>query len=106
MKVGLCINYGGKFDIINAVNQIIKSGASQITEDEFSNYLLTKDFSFPDLIIRTSGELRISNFLLYQMAYSELYFTKTYWPDFDKKQFDIAIADFQKRIRRFGAIKE
>ena len=106
MKVGLCINYGGKFDIVNAVNQILKSGKNQITETEFEEYLLTKDFKNPDLIVRTSGEQRLSNFLLYQMAYSELYFTKTYWPDFDKNELDKAILDYQKRNRRFGAIKE
>ena len=106
MKVGLCINYGGKFDILNAVNNILKSGKTEITEKEFESYLLTKDFKSPDLIIRTSGEQRISNFLLYQMAYSELYFTKTYWPDFDKKSLEMAICDYQKRNRRFGAIKE
>ena len=106
MKVGLCINYGGKFDILNAVNNILKDGKSEVTEIEFESYLLTKDFANPDLIIRTSGELRISNFLLYQMAYSELYFTKTYWPDFNKKCLEEAICDYQKRSRRFGAIKE
>jgi undecaprenyl diphosphate synthase len=106
MKVGLCINYGGKFDILNAVNNILKSGKTQVTEKDFESYLLTKDFSNPDLIIRTSGEQRLSNFLLYQMAYSELYFTKTYWPDFDKKSLEMAIYDYQKRNRRFGAIKE
>lgn len=106
MKVGLCINYGGKFDIINAVNNIIYSGIKNITEDEFEKYLLTRDFKNPDLIVRTSGEQRLSNFLLYQMAYSELYFTKTFWPDFDKKCLEMAIIDYQKRNRRFGAIKE
>lgn len=106
MKVGLCINYGGKFDIINAVNNIIKDGQKEVDEDTFEKYLLTKDFKNPDLIIRTSGEQRISNFLLYQMAYSELYFTHTFWPDFDRKCLDLAIIDYQKRNRRFGAIKE
>ena len=106
MKVGLCINYGGKFDILNAVNRVLKSGKTEVTESEFESYLLTNSFKNPDLIIRTSGEQRISNFLLYQMAYSELYFTKTYWPDFDEKCLKLAIIDYQKRNRRFGAIKE
>lgn len=106
MKVGLCINYGGRFDILNAVNNALVLGKKHIEEQEFSNLLLTNEFHNPDLIIRTSGEQRISNFLLYQMAYSELYFTKTYWPDFDKKQLEIALCDFQKRNRRFGAIRE
>ena len=106
MKVGLCINYGGKFDILNAVNNILKAGKTEVNEVEFEKYLLTKDFQNPDLIIRTSGEQRISNFLLYQMAYSELYFTNTFWPDFDSKCLELAICDYQKRNRRFGAIKE
>ena len=106
MTVCLCINYGGRYDIVQAVNNIIASGKKEVTEQEFSEYLLTKDISDPDLIIRTSGEVRISNFLLYQMAYSELYFTKTYWPDFDKKQLEEAIIEYQSRNRRFGSIKE
>ena len=106
LKVGLCINYGGRFDILNAVNMALKSGKNQIDRLEFEKLLLTNEFHNPDLIVRTGGEMRISNFLLYQMAYSEFYFTKTYWPDFDKKQLKIAIVDFQKRNRRFGAIKE
>ena len=106
LKIGPCINYGGKYDIVNAVNLALKSEKESITESDFEKYLLTKDFKNPDLIIRTSGEQRISNFLLYQMAYSELYFTKTYWPDFDKKALYLAIIDYQKRNRRFGAIKE
>ena len=106
LKVGLCINYGGRLDIVNATNRIIKEGKKNITEQEFSQYLYSSDFSDPDLIIRTSGEQRISNFMLYQMAYSEFYFTKTYWPDFNKKELEKAICDYQKRNRRFGAIKE
>ena len=106
MTVCLCINYGGRHDIVQAVNKAIESGKKSVTETEFSQYLLTKDVSDPDLIVRTSGEVRMSNFLLYQMAYSELYFTKTFWPDFDKKQLEMAIIDYQKRSRRFGAIKE
>lgn len=106
MTVCLCINYGGRYDIVQAVNNIIASGKKEVTEKEFSKYLLTKDVYDPDLIIRTSGEVRISNFLLYQMAYSELYFTKSYWPDFDKKQLEEAIIEYQNRNRRFGSIKE
>ena len=106
MKVALCINYGGKFDIVNAVNNILKWGLDSIDENQFKSYLLTNGFADPDLIIRTSGEKRISNFLLFQMAYSELYFTDTYWPDFSKKDLEEAICNYQKRNRRFGAIKE
>ena len=106
MVVTLCINYGGQYDIIQAVNQILKEQKQSVTKEEFSQYLLTNDISNPDLIVRTSGEIRISNFLLYQMAYSELYFTKTFWPDFDKKQLEKAIIEYQNRNRRFGSIKE
>lgn len=106
MKVGLCINYGGRYDIVQAVNKLLESDKKSVTETEFKKYLLTNDFSDPDLIVRTSGEERISNFLLYQMAYSELYFTKTFWPDFDKKELKKAIINYQKRNRRFGSIKE
>ena len=106
MIVCLCINYGGRNDIVEAVNKCLKDGKKDITEEEFKHYLYTSELSDPDLIIRTSGEQRISNFLLYQMAYSELYFTKTYWPDFDKKELLKALHEFQQRNRRFGAIKE
>lgn len=106
MKIGLCINYGGRNDIVNAVNNLLNEGKNSVTEAEFAKYLYTKDFADPDLIVRTSGEMRISNFLLYQMAYSEFYFTNIFWPDFDKTELHKAIWDFQKRNRRFGAIKE
>ncbi len=106
MKVGLCINYGGRYDIVQAVNKMLEQKINNVTEQDIKKYLLTADFSDPDLVIRTSGEERISNFMLYQLAYSELYFTKTFWPDFDKKELDNAIINYQKRNRRFGAIKE
>ena len=106
MTVCLCINYGGRYDIVQAVNNIIASGKKSVSQEEFSKYLLTKDISEPDLVVRTGGELRISNFLLYQLAYSELYFTKTSWPDFNKNELYEAIIEFQKRNRRFGSIKE
>ena len=103
MKVGLCINYGGRYDVVQAVNNIIKQGKTSVTEQEFKTFLLTKDFSEPDMVIRTSGEQRLSNFLLYQMAYSEFYFTDVLFPDFDEKEFDNAIDSFNHRDRRFGA---
>ncbi len=106
MKIGLCINYGGRLDIITATNKLLQEGKKCVTEEEFSKYLFSCDFSDPDLIVRTSGEKRISNFMLYQMAYSEFYFTDTYWPDFDQRELEKAICNFQKRNRRFGAIKE
>ena len=71
---------------------------------DFEQFLYSKDLPDPDFVIRTSGELRLSNFMLYQMAYSEFYFTKTYWPDFNEKELQRALIDFQKRKRRFGAV--
>jgi undecaprenyl diphosphate synthase len=100
----LCIAfcYGGRKEIINAVNKAIQSGETVITEDTFKKYLYTSDIPDPDLIIRTSGEKRLSNFLLFQSAYSELYFTDTLWPDFDKAELEKAIADYSGRKRRYG----
>ena len=106
MTVCLCINYGGRYDIVQAVNKLLAEGKQNVTEEQFSKALLTADLKDPDLIVRTSGEVRISNFMLYQMAYSEFYFTKTYWPDFDQKELEKAIIEFQGRNRRFGSIKE
>ena len=106
MQVNLAVNYGARMEIVNAVKRIMKENipSSKINEKLFSKYLYTADCSEPDLLIRTSGELRISNFLLYQLAYSELYFTPTLWPDFRLKEFLKAILDFQSRERRFGKI--
>lgn len=106
----LALNYGARDEIINAVKSIIKDienkkiKKSGITENSFRNYLYTKDIPDPDLLIRTSGEMRISNFLLWQIAYSEFYVTKTLWPDFRKKELMKAIYEFNKRERRFGGI--
>lgn len=104
--VNLCLNYGGRFDIINAVNNIIQDKLETVNEQTFSKYLLTYPLPDPDLVIRTSGELRYSNFLLYQGAYSELYFTKTFWPDFNKRRLYKALKNYQKRNRRFGGLKK
>ena len=98
------INYGGRVEIIRAVNNIIDDGIKNITEETFRKYLYTADISDPDFIIRTSGESRLSNFLLFQAAYSELYFTKTLWPDFHKKELDKALADYKSRNRRYGGV--
>lgn len=102
LLVGL--NYGGRFDIVQAVNRIIESGIKKVSEEEFSKFLLTYPYKDPDLLIRTSGELRISNYYLYQLSYTELYFTETLWPDFDENEFEKAIIEYSKRKRRFGAI--
>ena len=87
-----------------AVNEILKSGKESISEDEFSKYLY-RDIPDPELLIRTSGELRISNFLLWQIAYSEIYITDTLWPDFNEEELEKAIESYTKRDRRFGGVK-
>ncbi len=101
----LAINYGGRQEIVNAVNTLIEKG-KEITVENMSSALYTAQYGEPDLIIRTGGELRTSNFLVYQGAYSELYFTDVLWPDFYEEQFDKAIEDFSKRQRRFGRVIE
>lgn len=105
LTLNLAINYGGRDEILKAVNLAINDGKILNSSKEFEKYLYSKDLPDPDFVIRTSGELRISNFMLYQMAYSEFYFTKTYWPDFRPKQLEAALIDYQKRQRRFGAVK-
>ena len=104
MSLILAISYSGRWEILNAVRNIIKNNvdANEINEHLFMQYLDTKNVPDPELVIRTSGEQRISNFLLWQIAYSELYFTKVLWPDFRKKDFINAIVEYQKRDRRFG----
>ncbi|MBE7082093.1 MAG: isoprenyl transferase [Clostridiales bacterium] len=100
------INYGARAEIVRAVNNIISDGVQECTEQTFHNYLYTADLPDPDLIIRASGEKRLSNFMLYQCAYSEFYFPKTHWPDFSKKTLLKAIKAYQKRNRRFGGLKQ
>jgi len=108
LSLVLALSYSSRWEICNAFRLITneisegKIKADEITEELISNYLTTKDIPDPDLMIRTSGELRISNFLLWQLAYTELYFTNTHWPDFRKENFYEAIVEFQKRERRFG----
>ena len=108
MTLVLALSYSGRWDIINAVNTIVKADNvnKDITEEEFQQYLTTKSVPDPELLIRTSGEYRISNFLLWQIAYSELYFTDTLWPDFRKENLEKAILDYQSRERRFGKTSE
>lgn len=101
--LNLALNYGGRREIISAIEKIIKENKKyKITENVFERYLWTKDLPDPDLIIRTGGEKRISNFLIWQMAYSELYFSKKFWPDFTTKDLSRILKDYQKRERRFG----
>lgn len=103
--LNLALNYGGRRDIVRAVNQVIQDKKSKIDEKEFEKYLYSYPLPDPDLVIRTSGEMRISNFMMYQLAYCELYFTPVLWPDFGEKDLKKAIKDFQKRERRFGGNK-
>lgn len=101
--LNIAVNYGGRQEIVKAVNELIKNG-EEITVDGINNHLYTAELGEPDLIIRTGGELRISNFMLYQGAYSELYFTQVLWPDFNEEEFDKALEEFGKRNRRYGNV--
>jgi len=102
--LNLAISYGGKWDILNAVKIIVKEGISpdKIDEKLFEDHLSTAGLSAPDFIIRAGGEMRLSNFVLWQAAYSELYFSPKLWPDFSEEDLDVALAEFDKRSRRFG----
>jgi len=101
----IAVNYGGRQEVVHAVNQILSRGES-VTVESIANNLYTADCGEPDLIIRTGGEYRVSNFLLYQGAYSELYFTPVLWPDFDETEFDKALTEFATRNRRYGKVDE
>ncbi len=108
LSLVLALSYSAKWEIVNATKQIaqkVKEGElneDEITEDVFANHLTTKGIPEPDLMIRTSGEIRVSNFLLWQLAYSEFYFTNIHWPDFREEELYKAILEYQKRERRFG----
>jgi undecaprenyl diphosphate synthase len=106
MQLNLALNYGSRMEILDAVKRIVedKIPVKKIDESLFQNYLYTAGCPDPDLLVRTSGELRISNFLLFQIAYSELYFTDTPWPEFRLEEFLKAIVDYQSRERRFGKV--
>ena len=112
MTLNVAANYGGRWDITNAARELArdvmdgKTGIDEISESEFSNRLSTAGGTNPDLLIRTGGEMRISNFLLWQAAYSELFFTPVLWPDFGPEQVDEAISAFGSRERRYGAIAD
>jgi len=112
LTLNLALNYSGRLEIIQAVKNIIKDidseklASDDINEKLFSSYLQTNGIPDPDLLIRTSGERRLSNFLLWQMSYTEIYVTNVLWPDFDEKDFYQAIIDFQGRERRFGRVKQ
>lgn len=108
LTLTVCANYGGRWDILQAARRMSSEGldGQDMTEERLSSYLALSYAPEPDLFIRTGGETRISNFLLWQLAYSELYFTETFWPDFDNAEMEKAIASFQSRERRFGKTSE
>ena len=103
-QANICLNYGGRAEILHAAQECIKNG-EELTEENFGKYLYSADIPDPELIIRPGGEQRISNFLLWQSAYSEFYFCDTLWPDFGEKALDEAIVAYQSRDRRFGGVK-
>lgn len=104
--LNVAVNYGGRADIVNAVNKLIKSGKTEITEQDISGNLSTAGLPPLDFIIRTAGEKRLSNFMLFEASYSELYFTDVLWPDFTKEKLDEALQDYRSRKRNFGGITE
>ena len=112
LTINIAANYGGRWDITQSVKQLaerVKQGSlklEDITEQQITQGLMTADLPEPDLFIRTGGEQRVSNFMLWQMAYTEFYFTDTLWPDFDEQVLDTAIASFNQRERRFGKTSE
>ncbi len=108
MTLNLALNYGAREELVRAAQMLVKSGirAEDITEDVLAGYLYSAGQPDPDLVIRTSGELRLSNFLLYQLAYAELYFTSTTWPDFTTACMEEALAEYTRRQRRFGRTQE
>jgi undecaprenyl diphosphate synthase len=108
LVLSVAFNYGGRDEIVQAIQRIMKDGIQpeQVTDGLVSQYLYTAGVPDPDLIIRTSGELRVSNFLIWQGAYAELYSTPTYWPDFDKEEYRRALETYAQRERRYGGVSE
>lgn len=108
LVLNVAFNYGGRDEIVYAIQHMLRDGVQpeDVTDEMVSQYLFTAGLPDPDMIIRTSGELRGSNFLIWQGAYSEWYFTPTYWPDFDKEQFRLALEEFNHRERRYGRSSE
>lgn len=102
--VNLAINYGGRSELVHAFNSLYKEGKTDVNENDITNALYTKASPELDMIVRTGGDIRISNFLLWQAAYAELYFTDKLWPDFTSEDVDAAIEDFNRRHRRFGGV--
>jgi undecaprenyl diphosphate synthase len=111
MVLSVALNYGGRAEIVDAMNAILaerngNGASSQITEEQLARHLYTDGLPDPDLLIRTSGEMRVSNFLLWQIAYAEIFVTETLWPDFNRARLLEALVEFQKRERRYGGIRE
>ena len=115
LVLNIALNYGARTEILDAVRKIMQehrnnpawaNGSSPLTEELFSHYLYTSGLPDPDLLIRTSGEMRLSNFLLWQLSYAEIYITKKFWPDFGRSDFEKALEAYAKRKRRFGDVKE
>ncbi len=111
MVLCVALNYGGRAEIVDAMNAILSERdrigtPSRITEEQLSRHLYTEGLPDPDLLIRTSGEMRVSNFLLWQIAYAEIFVTETLWPDFNRARLLEALVEYQKRERRYGGIRE
>ncbi len=104
LELNIAFNYGGRAEIVDGINKLLSEGKKKISEDEFKNYLYNTYIPDPELIIRTSGEFRTSNFLLWQSAYSEYYITDVFWPDFREEEYKKAIDSYIKRERRFGGV--
>ena len=109
-QANICLNYGGRDEIIHAARRYAQDYAAgrvrgELSEEQFGNYLYSAGIPDPDLLIRPGGEMRISNFLLWQCAYTEFYFTDVLWPDFTPEELDKAIAEFNRRDRRYGGVK-
>jgi undecaprenyl diphosphate synthase len=111
MVLCVALNYGGRAEIVDAINAILSEhpgnrASSRISEEQLTRHLYTEGLPDPDLLIRTSGEMRVSNFLLWQIAYAEIFVTDTLWPDFNRARLLEALVEFQKRERRYGGIRE
>ncbi len=108
LKLNVAFNYGGRAEILDAVKRMLRDQVDPdaVTEELFGRYLYTSELPDPDLVIRTAGEMRLSNFLIWQAAYSEYYSTPVFWPDFDQHEFELAIESYSQRQRKFGGIGE
>jgi undecaprenyl diphosphate synthase len=106
ITLNVMVNYGGRAELVDAVNRLLNEGHKIVDEDLIGEHLYTKGIPDPDLLIRTASEMRVSNYLLWQIAYSEIYVTPVLWPDFRKEQLKEAIQAYQKRVRKFGKTEE